>query len=66
LLIHTSRTPRNHHKNPSSSNQWSWSLRGAPEADQEEEQGCQEVGARWSAEPDQAGQSYHRLKIKKE
>jgi hypothetical protein len=66
LLIHTSRTPRNHHKNPSSSNQWSWSLRGAPGADQEEEQGCQEVGARWSAEPDQAGQSYHMLKIKKE
>jgi hypothetical protein len=48
LVSRTPRTtPRHHHKNPSSSNQWPWSLRGAPEADQEEEQGCQEEGARW-------------------
>jgi hypothetical protein len=30
-----------------------------------EEQGFQEAGARWPAEPDQAGQSYHKIKIKR-
>jgi hypothetical protein len=47
LVSRTPRTtPRHHHKYSSKTDQPSWSLKRAPGVDQEEEQGCQEVGAR--------------------
>jgi hypothetical protein len=47
LLSSTPRTtPRHHHKYSSKTDQPSWSLKRALGVDQEEEQGCQEVGER--------------------
>jgi hypothetical protein len=47
LISSTPRTaPKRSPQNPSKSNQGSWSPSGAPGVDQEEEQGCQEGGAR--------------------
>jgi hypothetical protein len=54
IILRSARIARNHHKNPSSSNQRSWSPRGAPRADPEEEQGCQEGGARLPAEQERS------------